>query len=161
VKFYIVSDRYISYLKTIDGKVPDNYNGSRPFIGVVIEVNGVSYIAPLSSPKPQLERINNSKPTAFKIYNRKDGTEFLGVINLNYMIPVLDNEVTLLDVDNVDVKYKNLLKKQHEYIKIHQADIEARAIKLHDLVRTKKQAHFVDVSCCFDDLEANFKSFTP
>lgn len=84
MKFYIVSDRYISYLKTIDGKVPDNYNGSRPFIGVVIEVNGVSYIAPLSSPKPQLERINNSKPTAFKIYNRKDGTEFLGVINLNY-----------------------------------------------------------------------------
>ncbi|EAQ3218086.1 type III toxin-antitoxin system ToxN/AbiQ family toxin, partial [Salmonella enterica] len=101
MKFFIVSDRYISYLKKIDAKVPDNYNGKRPFIGIVVTVNGIEYVAPLSSPKPQLERINNSKPSVFKMFSRKDANDFLGVINLNYMIPYLASEVTLLDVDNI------------------------------------------------------------
>lgn len=162
MKFFIVSDRYISFLKQFDSKVPDNYNGTRPFIGIVIEIYGVEYIAPLSSPKPHLESINSSKPSAFKLYHRKNSSEFLGVVNLNYMIPVLDAEVTLLDVDSLtDEKYKNLLKKQYEYIKIHKNEIATRADKLHDLVRNKKHAHFVAISCDFEALEKSFKSFTP
>ena len=160
MKFFIVSDRYISYLKKIDAKVPDNYNGKRPFIGIVVTVNGIGYVAPLSSPKPQLERINNSKPSVFKMFSRKDANDFLGVINLNYMIPYLASEVTLLDVDNIqDHKYKNLLQKQHEYIKINKEEISSKATKLHDLVRNKKQDHFVSISCDFDALENALKSF--
>ena len=94
------------------------------------------------------------------MFSRKDANDFLGVINLNYMIPYLASEVTLLDVDNIqDHKYKNLLQKQHEYIKISKEEISSKATKLHDLVRNKKQDHFVSISCDFDALENALKSF--
>lgn len=161
MKFFTVSDRYISHLQKADSKVPDNYNGQRPFVGIVVEVNGVEYVAPLSSPKPHLEKIDSSKASIFKIYNRKPPNEFLGVINLNYMIPFLASEVTLLDIESLgDVRYKNLLNKQLEYIKIHKDDIEVRAVKLMSLVREKKQYHFVSISCDFDALEAAHNSFS-
>ncbi|HFZ1935506.1 TPA: type III toxin-antitoxin system ToxN/AbiQ family toxin [Serratia marcescens] len=161
MKFYVVSDRYITFLKTIDNKVPDNYQGTRPFIGIVISVNGVDYVAPLSSPKPHLLKIDNSKASCFKLFNRKDPSEFLGVINLNYMIPYMESEVSLLPIATLEKKYQNLIYKQYEFIKQNKVEIQHRANKLHDLVRIKKQDHFVSISCNFDALEQNLGSFTP
>lgn len=161
MKFYVVSDRYITFLKKFDNKVPDNYQGARPFIGIVISVNGIDYVAPLSSPKPHLLNIDSSKASCFKLFNRKNSTEFLGVINLNYMIPFLDGEVTLLNVSNLESKYSALIYKQFEYIKANKTEIQNRANKLHDLIRGKRQQHFISISCDFEVLEQNYKSFTP
>lgn len=160
VKFYVVSDRYIAFLKQIDQKVPDNYQGKRPFIGIVININGIDYVAPLSSPKPHLLSIDSSKASCFKLFNRIKPDEFLGVINLNYMIPYLAGEVNLLDISALDKKYQSLIYKQFEFIKQNKNEIQNRAIKLHELVRVKKQSHFMKISCDFEALEKNLSSFT-
>lgn len=157
--FYTVSNEYITYLKTLDRKVPDNYNGERPFIGVIITVNSIEYIAPLSSPKEHLEKIPNWKPSCLKIYSRKGNKEFLGVVNLNYMIPVLASEVTLLDSSSRGEEYKTLLDKQFEFLKLKKEDLHARAKKLHHLVKVLKNEHFVTISCDFELLENNYANF--
>ena len=43
MKFYTVNNDYINHLKSFDPRVPDNYEGKKPFFGVVLEVNGISY----------------------------------------------------------------------------------------------------------------------
>lgn len=46
MEFYTVSDAYIAWLKSIDNRVPDNYQGKRAFIGIVLDINGHQYLAP-------------------------------------------------------------------------------------------------------------------
>ena len=160
MKFYTVSNDYITYLKICDSKVPDNYDQARPFIGIVININDFDYIAPLSSPKPHLEKINNSKPSCFKLFNRTNDKEFLGVINLNYMIPYYEGEINLLDIDSItDEKYKGLIYKQFEYIKLNKEEIKKRANTLYDLVTVKQHNHFCSISCDFKKLEKHYLLF--
>ncbi|SCH36348.1 Uncharacterised protein [uncultured Megasphaera sp.] len=54
MRLYHVSDTYIQYLKQFDEKVPDNKNQKRPYVGIVVEVGGVTYYAPLSSLSPSI-----------------------------------------------------------------------------------------------------------
>ena len=52
IQFYYVDPDYINYLKQVDPRVPDvEYTERRRkmICGAVLEVNGVSYYAPLSS----------------------------------------------------------------------------------------------------------------
>lgn len=70
MKFYTVSDAYIRFLKSIDRKVPNSYAGKKPFIGVVLEVNGHKYLVPLTSYKQKQDRIKLHCPTAVKLHER-------------------------------------------------------------------------------------------
>ena len=38
--FYPIKDEYINYLKKYDAKVADNKKGKRPYVGVVLEIDG-------------------------------------------------------------------------------------------------------------------------
>lgn len=55
-----IKDSYIAFLKQYDQKVPDNKNEQRPYIGVILEIKGKTYYAPLSSPKPKHLKMKNS-----------------------------------------------------------------------------------------------------
>ena len=68
MKLYRVSDRYIAYLKTIDSRVPDNYSGKRPYVGILLVVDGIQYLAPLTSYKPKQDRMKDKDVTLFKLY---------------------------------------------------------------------------------------------
>nr|WP_293995618.1 type III toxin-antitoxin system ToxN/AbiQ family toxin [uncultured Fusobacterium sp.] len=63
LEFYIVDNGYIKYLQTFDKKVVDNSienkKDNRKFIGIILEVNGLKYIAPLTSPKPKHKVMKN------------------------------------------------------------------------------------------------------
>ena len=48
LKFFTVEDSYIQYLKGFDTNVPNNYSSTKPFIGVLFNINGLDYIAPLT-----------------------------------------------------------------------------------------------------------------
>ena len=54
-KIYSVSDQYIEYLRQFEPNVYSNKSGNRShtrkYIGTVIEMNGVKYFVPMSSPK--------------------------------------------------------------------------------------------------------------
>lgn len=51
LKLYRVTNHYLNFLREIEPKIPMNKdNGKdRPFVGIVLSVNGIKYIAPLSS----------------------------------------------------------------------------------------------------------------
>lgn len=51
LKFYNIDDQYIEYLYQFDKKVPFNKNSKRPYIGIILEINGITYFAPMFSPK--------------------------------------------------------------------------------------------------------------
>ena len=53
LKFYNIDDEYIKYLYQFDKKVPYNKNSKRPYIGIVLEIRGTKYFAPMFSPKQQ------------------------------------------------------------------------------------------------------------
>ena len=58
--FYKVDSIYCDYLREEDPRVPYTMDqkASRPFVGIVFDVNGVSYYAPLTSPKPKHLKLN-------------------------------------------------------------------------------------------------------
>ncbi|MCQ2978869.1 MAG: type III toxin-antitoxin system ToxN/AbiQ family toxin [Clostridia bacterium] len=107
IKFYHVDENYIRYLKQYDERVPFAFGSkkSRPFIGVLLEVNQINYFAPLTSLKNK-----NIIPDMFNVdfvlmkNNRsiKIAGKYLGGINLNNMIPIYD--FTLLK----EIKFKKI-----------------------------------------------------
>ncbi len=94
MKIYHVRDRYIEYLKQYDKSVPDNKKESRPYIGIALEVNGNKYYVPFTSPKEKHKKMNNGKD-----FRKINGGEY-GGINFNNMIPVTENELMLVDIEN-------------------------------------------------------------
>lgn len=41
MKFYHIKDDFIAYLQKFDTKVAENKNQTRPYVGVVLEINSV------------------------------------------------------------------------------------------------------------------------
>lgn len=161
MKLYTVTDAYIAYLKGIDSKVLNNYGGIRPYVGIIIEIGGHKYLAPLTSYKAKQEKLNNNLPTIFKVHEKGDPSNKLGLIQLNNMIPVLESEIILIDLPAQEEKYKKLLEFQIAYIKSEQDTLKKRAEKLYELVSIKNHAHYSALSCDFNLLEAKYRKFTP
>ena len=61
MKFYNIADEYINFLRTFDSKVSENKQESRPYIGVVIEIEEMKYYAPFTSPKAKHRKMKNGK----------------------------------------------------------------------------------------------------
>ena len=123
MKICYIEDDYILFLRQFDQLVYYNKNHSRPYVGVVFQINDMKYYAPLSSPKPKHLNMKNS------IDFKKIGGGKYGAINLNCMVPVEKNAVTPIDFNAIqDEKYRRLLQNQYKAIK-------------QDWERIKKDAH--------------------
>lgn len=89
--FYEIENKYIDYLSKFsehlfrNAKITQSY--SRKYIGVLFEINGFKYFAPLSSFKPKHKRLNET------IDFIKIGD--MAVINLNNIFPVPDGFYSL------------------------------------------------------------------
>ena len=90
MRFYHIKDDYIEYLKAFDSSVSDNKRETRPYVGVLINIDGVDYYAPLTSPKPKHLTMKNSID-----FRKIDGGR-LGAINLNNMIHVASSALFVL-----------------------------------------------------------------
>ncbi len=131
MRFYCIKDEYIKYLKKFDLKICENKKETRPYLGVVLEIDGIKYYAPFSSPKLKHLKMKNSKDFR-KIKNGE-----LGVINFNNMIPVLDECLILIDINNIkDDKYKRLLQNQYKAINEEENKIKDIAAKLRKMILT-------------------------
>lgn len=151
--FYNINDKYVEYLYQFDNKVPFNKNAKRPYIGVVLTINNIKYFAPLFSPKPQHKKYSDN-PTYLRI-----GKDY-GIIRFNLMIPVVESEINYLNFNNVeDVKYRNLLIAQNNFIQANTDLILKRANKLYNWVTYDKKDFFVSISCNFSLLEEKCKSY--
>lgn len=63
IRFYTVDYNYLEYLHNVDSEVKfsNEYNSSRhpkPFLGILIFINDIKYLIPLSSAKPKHARLN-------------------------------------------------------------------------------------------------------
>lgn len=129
MKFYHIADEYIEFLKSYDSKVPENKNESRPYVGVVLEINGIKYYAPFSSPKNKHKQMHNGKDF------RKIANGLYGAINFNNMIPVVDEALKYIDISKIeDERYRNLLNHQYQAILSDSKQIEKTASALHTLI---------------------------
>lgn len=134
MELYNVKDEYIKYLQKFDKKVESNKSETRPYIGVVFEIHEQKYYAPFSSPKPKHIKMKNSVDFR-KINNGK-----LGAINLNNMIPVVEEALVKIDIDNIEDKsYQSLLREQYYYIRKDEANIINRAKKLYHIYVTSSR----------------------
>lgn len=152
LKFYKVSAKYLDHLRSVEPKVPYSggagYRNPKPYIGIVLEVSGHKFLAPLTSYKPVQDKY---KPSilSFKIHERGNEENKLGMISINNMIPVLDSEISELDIESQDPKYKRMLYNQYEFIKANSEEIKAKAEKLHHQVVVARVGFFVRMSCDF------------
>ena len=129
MKFYHIKDDFIAYLQKFDTKVAENKNQTRPYVGVVLEINSVNYYAPFSSPKPKHKKMKNGKDF------RKINNGLYGAINFNNMIPVLDSALIEIDIANIaDVKYRRLLQNQYNSIRADEKGILRTAEYLRKLI---------------------------
>ncbi len=112
MRVYNITDDYINYLHQFDEKVCFNKHESRPYIGIVLQVGDLKYYAPFTSPKQKHVNMKNA------IDFRKIGNGKYGAILLNNMIPVIDEALIEVNINNIqDHKYRRLL--QNQYIELN------------------------------------------
>ena len=156
LNWYIMKKEYIKYLKKFDNKVQDieYINKSKPYIGIVFNINNFNYYVPISSCKNKYysmsENIDFVKVT--------EGRKILAAINLNNMIPVPEENINLLDYQNISEyfsfrneidkqKYIALLRKEIAIINQRKDDILRRAKRLYEL-KYKFPNYKVSKRCC-------------
>ena len=150
---YRVSNEYLDFLRTIEPKIPMNKdNGkSRPFVGIVLFINGMKYIAPLSS------KIGK-KQTDFKV---KIANEQKATVRFAYMFPIADKALIEIDYSEefkIDFKYTALLINEDLYINQHKDRIHEIAIKTYQNTVAKRFG-FEKFCCNFELLESQCRKF--
>lgn len=147
LELYKISEKYIEFLREVDPtNVKLNKEERRPYVGVVFKIGKIKYFAPLSSPKEKYKHMKNN----LDFIKIKNGEQ--GAINLNNMIPVVDNALTKIDVEKEDKEYKNLLYDQIRYINDNADKICKKAEKLYTSV-TKYHGYFEKRCAKFKELE--------
>lgn len=157
IELVYVDSKYIKYLYAYDNRVMYNKGQKRPYLGILLEVRGHKYYAPLTHPKEKFKTMRNSED----FMRIAGGT--LGGINFNNMIPVVDEAITKIKVQEVqDQKYKFLLINQMKFFDKHDTDIINRATKLYKMYKNKTLRKVVALRCCnFMLLEKKSKTYNP
>ena len=144
-----VNSDYCDYLRQFDNKVAYNkYEKElRPFIGILFEIDTCKYFAPLSSPKPKHRKMKNM----IDFFKIKDGE--LGAVNFNNMIPVIDKNYTLVDLNKetltiAELKYQKLLKEQLNWLNAHYRQVKNKSFRLYQLYNSGKLPDNMKSRCC-------------
>lgn len=156
IKIVHIDNKYIDYLYNFDKRVMYNKDQKRPYIGILFEVNGLKYYAPLSSPKEKFLKMHNN----IDIMKINEG--LYGVINFNNMIPVQENTTKVLDTKDIqDYKYRLLVNAQLIYFNKHQEEIISKATNLYTKYNNNKLPEIIRKRCCnFKYLEQVAEKYT-
>ena len=150
LRIYEIKNEYIKYLSNYQEHLflHTNEKGKRKYIGIVFQINGINFFAPLSSYKTKHVKIKES----VDFIKIKD----YAVINLNNMIPVPNSQIVEIDINKEkDLSYryllqaesreinrqKNRIRKNAEIVyghKIHNGDSTALAKRTNDFELLEK-----------------------
>lgn len=169
INWYIVSKEYVEYLKRYDKKVQniDYKNTSKPYIGIILEINDFKYYVPISSVKLKHYHMHEN----IDFVKILDGERILAAINLNNMIPVLKNDVTLLKFNelpkyfvfedkSLEMKYISLLRRELIIINSRRNEIMKRAQILYNLKSNGINTKMANRCCEFSLLEEKCIEYT-
>ena len=153
--FYIVDKNYIKYLSKFESHVSynkDEIGHSRPYLGIVLKIENYKYFVPLYSYKEHYKKYKNN-PSFFFIYDRKNNP--LAIVKFSAMIPVPNSiKVTsLLEYNESDKKYKDLISAEYRYINSNKEEIYKRANKMYIAVTKHKNNFLKTIACNFKLLE--------
>ena len=183
LKFITIDQNYLKTLHDSCREVyykPTGYE-KKPYIGILVEKNGVEYVIPLSSAKEKHKSWKNVDTDRFLIFENcktaetgtkdiyvknKDGTfkHILSVIDLKKMIPIKSGLYSEVDLNPSkkdsaqEIKYKVLLNIEYTFcLKIIDSVIQ-KASKLYEKqISTGKVIKF----CCdFKLLEEKCREYT-
>ncbi len=162
--FYNVDMKYIRDLSKVDDNVlsvsPQIEKQNRPFVGILVMINGKQYCAPITSPKPK----HKTMPKNFdyiKIMGKVgNGEDIIGVINFNNMIPVHKSVITPIELkilpnDNLQTQhYKRLVSNQLKWCRSHSDAILKNAQKTYNIIVNGTGNQSLKKRCCnFKKLE--------
>ena len=138
IQAYQLDENYTKFLRQFSDNVKEEHNEDgrrhylRPYISPGLEINGMTYFIPLTSPRPKHMNMNVDRIDFVRLQNGS-----LGIVNINNMIPVpneIKNKIlkpvnrTITNYDNIDeVKYKTLLARQIASIARVQKEIKKKA----------------------------------
>ena len=130
LKFYEMNANYITYLSAYAHHLFHNkkseQKNERKYIGIVLQINGFEYFAPLSSFKDK----HRSMKESLDFIKIKD----YAVINLNNMFPAPLSEIKYIDIGKEsDPHYRALLLAEYRYIKSNQEKIRKNAQNLYKI----------------------------
>ena len=121
LRIYRIRDGFIEFLHEKDHRVQFNKRERRPYIGVVLEINGHKYFVPMESPKPNHEKLKSNVHIM-----RIDGGKY-GILGFNNMVPAKDFFLVPFDIEKEpDERYKNLLRNQLKFCNDHKEDVYRR-----------------------------------
>ena len=129
IALYEIDLEYIDYLSQFEERLFKNKKISqsftRKYVGVVLQINGFDYFAPLSSFKPKHKRLCET------VDFLKVGT--YAVINLNNILPAPISLCTKVIIDAIqDERYKSLVRAEYRIIRQKSALILANAKFVYD-----------------------------
>ena len=155
LKLYTVNTQYINYLKKYQKNIWNNeeYKRLRPYVGIIIIINDYKYYAPLSSPKEKHEKWKDRIDFIRIDYKN----ELKGVINSYNIIPVDDNDITLIDIDKEEKQYADLLKIEMIIIRKKKDLIINNARKLYEKITKYKNENMKLADFCYDFLKLEEK----
>ena len=107
IRIYEVKSEYIKYLSNYQKHIFAQSDGKdkRKYMGIVFEVKGIKYFAPLSSYKEKHKHMKES----VDFIKIKD----YAVINLNNMIPIPDSQIVDIDINKEkNASYRYLLQAE-------------------------------------------------
>lgn len=169
LNFYYIDLKFIRDLSKTDDNVmsisPQRGKQNRPFVGVIVLLNGRKYCIPLTSPKDKFKSMK-SQVDFLKIFDDskkedKGVSKLIGILNINNMIPVDESvihkvDLVIHDKDKPEIKvHKKLMQKQLKWCRNHVDTIENRANKVYDMVvnNPDKNRNLVKRSSKFRKLE--------
>lgn len=170
LRLYTVDKDYIEYLgkheKQILFSEGKDYRKDRKYVGVVLEIHGFNYFAPLSSPKESDYIYVNGKKVIRKsiipiIRLVSKNNTLLGKIKLNNMIPVPKSCLNDYDVDNEsDCKYKSLVIEEIICIRKNRELIVKNAkILYRQKTREYTGIKYLDSTVDFKKIETLYKDY--
>ena len=151
---YNIDIDYLRYLHSIDTEThfeEDKNYERKPFVGIIIFVNGYNYFIPLTSGKPKHLNWDNVSKTHYLIYEVVEEIELetndiykpmgdgkfkkiLAALDIKKMVPVPDGLYHRIDINHMDdVKYKTLLVKETLFCRRIQDAVLNKASKLYQL----------------------------
>lgn len=160
---YTLDMKYVRDLSKTDDKVmsvsPQERKENRPFVGIVVIMDGKKYCIPLTSPKPKHEKMKNDLDFS-KMYDAHN--RLIGALNFNNMIPVSEEFIKQININPSkndspkDKIYKELLNNQLDWCNDNFDNITKKANKLYKFVtQTPEKSRNLTRRCCdFKKLEA-------
>lgn len=148
-KLYSVNMKYIRDLHKIDDNVPSVSpqigKQIRPFLGIIVLINGSKFCIPLTSNSKKKNKNFESmrENITFRKICDRDG-KVLAALNLNNMIPVRDEYLTEIELrvhsnDTTKLRrWKKLCIKELDWCQAHQDEIERLANELYKMYVSDK-----------------------